>query len=125
MRFAGALLLAVFHAGAAMAQPAELARLNCWHLLDLPGPESERLIVWLHGYYAGAAQRPTLEGRQFETAMETIRQACGRDRALALVGAEARGIFLGIAPPAAASPAPGPRSVGSPEQRRPVPLPSR
>ena len=133
MRFAGAVLsalIALLHAGGAAGQPAELARLSCGRLLDLPQPESERLIVWLHGYYAGAAQRQALDGGQFETAMQAIREACGRDRALPLIGAEARGIFLGIAPPAAA-PAPerpvgsGPRAQGSPEPRRPSQLPSR
>jgi HdeA/HdeB family len=127
MRFAGAFLfLALLGAGGVFAQPVELARLTCGRLLDLPQPEGERLIVWLHGYYAGAAQKPALDGGQFETATQAIREACGRDRALALIGAEARAIFLGVAPPPA--PTPERPAVASPrpaETRRPSPLPSR
>lgn len=108
-------------------QPAELARLTCGQLADLPRAEGERLIVWLHGYYAGAAQKPSLDGGQFETAMQAVRETCTRNRALPLIGAEARGIFLGTAPPPAAaaperSAAPAPRRPAWEEPRRPAPL---
>jgi HdeA/HdeB family len=128
MRFAGALLtvFATLAPSVAAAQ-AELSRLTCAQLADLPRAEGERLILWLHGYYAGAAQKPSLDGGQFETAMQGIREACGRDRALPLIGAEARGIFLGTAPSAAAPPSerpapPAPRRPAWEEPRRPAPV---
>ena len=132
MRSGGAALvtlLTLIQAGLAAGQTADLTRLTCGQFLDLPQQDGERLIIWLHGYYAGAAQRTGLDGRQFEAAMAAIRQACERDRALPLIGAEARGIFLGTSS-AATAPAPetpasqGPRPAASPEPRRPSPLPS-
>jgi hypothetical protein len=98
MRFAGpALTVAVLLAGGpgVLAQANDLSRANCGHLVDLPRAEGERLMVWLHGYYAGAAHRPIIEGVQFETAMQQMRELCGRDRTLPLLGAEARSIMLG------------------------------
>jgi hypothetical protein len=132
MRFCGAAFLAalaLLQAGFAAGQPADLSRLTCGQFLDLPPQDGERLIVWLHGHYAGAAQRTGLDGRQFEAAAAAIRAACDRDRAMPLIGAEARGIFVGTStgtnlPVAERPAASGSRPAGAPE-RRPSPLPSR
>ena len=90
--------------GDAKAQGADVARLTCGQLLDARGGESERLLVWLHGYYAGAAQRPVLDGRQAEEAVAAMRKACEGDRALLLIGPQARAIFLSATPLAEVKP---------------------
>ena len=76
--------------------------------MELRQNDRGQLIVWLHGYYAGAAQRPVIDRPKLEAAVVAIEQACERDRAMALIGMEARAIFLGEplpqmqpAPPAA------------------------
>jgi hypothetical protein len=91
---------------AARAQGADVTRLTCGQLLDARGGEPERLLVWLHGYYAGAAQRAILEPRQAEEAVAAMRKACEGDRALPLIGPQARAIFLSATPLAEAGPAP-------------------
>ena len=86
MRIVGAAIAAacLFQPAAAQAQGADLTRLTCGRLLDQRGVEPERLLVWLHGYYAGAAQRATLEPRQIEEAVAAMRKACEGNRELAL-----------------------------------------
>ena len=88
---------------------------------------ADRVASWLlrrRRAAAGPRRRPIRNGDASDP------RGLRAHRALPLIGAEARGIFLGIAPPAAA-PAPerpvgsGPRAQGSPEPRRPSPLPSR
>jgi hypothetical protein len=112
--------------GDAQAQGTDVARLTCGQLLDARGPESERLLVWLHGYYAGAAQRSILDGRQAEEAVAAMRKACEGNRALPLIGPQARTIFLSTAPlaevkPAASAPSAAPVG-GASGSTRPAPV---
>ncbi len=129
MRIVGAAVAAacLFQPAAAQAQAADLTRLTCGRLLDQRGVEPERLLVWLHGYYAGAAQRATLEPRQIEEAVGAMRKACEGNRDLALIGAEARAIFLSQNPAAEVKPAPAPQTgpaaaSAAPPDRRPRPM---
>jgi hypothetical protein len=112
---------------AANAQGADVARLTCGQLLDARGSESERLLVWLHGYYAGAAQRAVLDARQAEEAVAAMRKVCEGDRALPLIGPQARAIFLSASPLAEVKPAPPTPSAaapagGAPGSTRPAPI---
>ena len=129
MRIVGAAIAAacMFQPAAAQAQGADLTRLTCGRLLDQRGVEPERLLVWLHGYYAGAAQRATLEPRQIEEAVAAVRKACESNRELALIGAEARAIFLSQNPAAELKLAPAPQTgpaaaSAAPPDRRPRPM---
>jgi hypothetical protein len=112
---------------AARAQTADVARLTCGQLLDARGGESERLLLWLHGYYAGAAQRPILDGRQADEAIAAMRKTCEGDRALPLIGPQARAIFLSAAPlaevkPSASAPSPPAPAGGASGSTRPAPV---
>lgn len=90
-----ALLATLFGSASAQAQVADLTRASCAQLLDLPSNDRGQLIVWLHGYYAGAAQRAVIDRSKLEAAKAMIEQACKRSRAMALIGLEVRAIFLG------------------------------
>jgi hypothetical protein len=100
---AGAAVLAVLVAGgSARAQVADLLRAKCADLMELRQNDRgqlivwlHELIVWLHGYYAGAAQRPVIDRPKLEAAVTAIEKTCEQNRALALIGIEARAIFLG------------------------------
>ena len=107
-----ALVLSVINPPA-QAQTADLARATCAQLMDLPRNDRGQLIVWLHGYYAGAAQRALLDRGKLEDSLAAIQQLCERNRGMPLIGAEARAAFLGEAlpapppqPPAGTNPAP-------------------
>jgi hypothetical protein len=118
---AAALLLALA-AVPAQAQVADIARASCGDFMALrPGDRGE-LLIWLHGYYAGSAQRPIVDRAKVDEAIAAMQQACERDPALPLIGVEARAILLGeprqpAPPPTAASP------PGAPQ--RPIPTPTR
>lgn len=105
---AAALVFAAMGTPAVQAQTADLTRATCAQLMDLPRNDRGQLIVWLHGYYAGAAQRPMLDRTRLEDAFGAVQQLCERNRAMPLIGSEARSLFLGeapAAPPQAPSPA--------------------
>src|SRR5829696_7996794 len=80
------LLLGAVAAGApARAQVADLAKASCVQLLELPRNDRGQLIVWLHGYYAGAAQRAMIDRTRLEDAFGAIQQLCERNRAMPLI----------------------------------------
>ena len=106
-----ALLLVLTGTFAASAQTADLARATCAQLMDLPRNDRGQLIVWLHGYYAGAAQRAMLDRTKLEEAFAAVQQLCERNRAMPLIGSEARALFL--AEPAAAPSSPSAPSGGA------------
>jgi hypothetical protein len=89
--------------------------------MDLPRNDRGQLIVWLHGYYAGAAQRAIIDRTKLDETVSAIQQACERNRSVPLIGAEARAIFLGEPapqPPPAAPPSAQPAPVTSPFRPR-------
>jgi hypothetical protein len=103
------LLTALSASSAAHAQAADLTRATCAHLMDLPRNDRGQLIVWLHGYYAGAAQRAMLDRAKLEDSLTGLQQLCEGNRALPLIGSEARSVLLGEGPPppSATTPQPG------------------
>jgi HdeA/HdeB family len=93
-----ALLAALSGSTAAQAQAADLTRATCAHLMDLPRNDRGQLIVWLHGYYAGAAQRAMLDRTKLEESLTGLQQLCEGNRTLPLIGSEARSVLLGETP---------------------------
>jgi hypothetical protein len=94
-----ALLSALSASPAAHAQAADLTRATCAQLMDLPRNDRGQLIVWLHGYYAGAAQRAMLDRSKLEDSLTGLQQLCEGNRGLPLIGSEARSVLLGEGPP--------------------------
>jgi hypothetical protein len=123
MARAGALALALAAGGPPVqAQTADLTQATCGELMELPENGRAQLAVWLHGYYAGAAQRATLDVTGLENAVAAIQQLCERNRATPLIGSEARSLFLGEA--TAPQQAPPPSAPAPPAPRRPPPTPA-
>lgn len=117
-------LMATAASPAAEAQTADLTRATCAQLMDLPRNDRSQLIVWLHGYYAGAAQRAMLDRSKLEDAVAAVQVLCERNRALPLIGSEARALFLGEPPLQQPPPAPsGAQAPGS--KPSPGSLPAR
>jgi hypothetical protein len=111
---AGAVLVAILVAGnPAQAQVADLLRARCADLMDLRPNDRGQLMVWLHGYYAGAAQRAVIDRPKLEAAVAAIEQACEQNRAMSLIGMEARAIFLGEPLPQMQPGASSPSGAGS------------
>lgn len=89
---AAALLPASVHA---QGQVADLSRATCAQLMELRGAERSQLLIWLHGYYAGAAQRPVIDRNRFDQTGESLLRSCQGQPDTPLIGAAAREIFLG------------------------------
>jgi hypothetical protein len=108
-----AFLLSLPSSGTVQAQMADLTRATCAQLMDLPRNDRAQLIVWLHGYYAGAAQRAVLDRTKLEDSLAAVQELCDRNRATPLIGSETRSVFLGETPPAAPAP-PSPAASAPP-----------
>jgi hypothetical protein len=105
MRFLRRPVLALILAAAIPAHAADLTRATCRDLAGLTGEEQRQLQIWLHGYYASAAQRAVIDRPKVEAALTAFRAACDKNPGLSLIGAEARAILLGeSAPPSPARP---------------------
>jgi hypothetical protein len=92
----------------ASAQIADLRQASCEQLLGMPAAEQMQLSLWLHGYYAGAAQRSQLDRVKLEDGVAALQQACTANRAMPLIGIEARAALTGEPNPMAPqSPSPG------------------
>ncbi len=87
--------------GPAMGQSADLSQANCAQYLDLPPAERSQLGLWLHGYYAGAAQRSSLDRARLDSGIAALQKACEANRGMPLIGIEARAALTGEANPAA------------------------
>jgi hypothetical protein len=77
------------------SQVADLSRATCGQLLALSRGDQGQLLLWLHGYYAGAAQRMALDRGRINEAAEAMLKACQAKVDLPLMGAEARELLLG------------------------------
>jgi HdeA/HdeB family len=104
-----------------MAQTADLTQATCAELMELSESDRGQLGVWLHGYYAGAAQRALLDPAGVEKALAAMQELCERNRATPLIGSEARALFLGEVPPPP-PPAPATPTPQTPA-RQPQPRP--
>lgn len=98
--------------GPALGQSADLSQASCAQYLDLPVAERSQLGLWLHGYYAGAAQRSSLDRARLDSGIAALQKACEANRGLPLIGIEARAALTGDPSPVATpakppSPAPG------------------
>ncbi len=89
---------AAFWPQPASAQVADLARVDCSQFNALPMPERRQLGMWLHGYYTGAAQRPSLDVSQLEGAISAMVRACDEHPDRALLGAEMGATLRGDTP---------------------------
>jgi HdeA/HdeB family len=122
IRRGAAALVIVLAAAPAAAQVADIARASCGDFMALQRGDRGELLIWLHGYYAGSAQRPLVDRARVDEAIAAMQQACERDPALPLIGVEARAILLGEprqpAPPPAAPP---PAAPAAPQRQIPTP----
>jgi hypothetical protein len=121
MRLSGPLffqifLVSLFCLGASSslyAQTADFSRGTCSQLSEMKGEERNQFLLWLHGYYAGAASRPVLDKGRLEQSINAFNQACEKNPALPLIGIDTRGVMLGEV----SAPVTQPQNPGQPETR--------
>jgi hypothetical protein len=81
----------------AEAQTADFSRGTCAQLAEMKGEERNQFLLWLHGYYAGAASRPVLDKGRLEQSISAFNQACEKNPSQPLIGIDTRGVMLGEA----------------------------
>src|SRR4051794_28257157 len=96
-------------ATAAPAQTVDLTRTTCADYATLSAADRDQLAVWLHGYFAGAAQRSSLDPTRVAASAALLQKACEVAAAMPLIGPATRAIFLGEPVPAASATTPQPR----------------
>lgn len=89
---------AILATGPAPARTIDLARATCAEYAALQDLEKEQILLWLAGYYAGAAQRPSIDTDQLAASTKALAELCAKTPAAPLIGQEVRPLLL--APPA-------------------------
>lgn len=80
----------------ALSQETDMTRASCAQLMELKDNERQQLILWLQGYYAGAAQRGMIDAKQIQGSSKSFQEACQKNPKLPLIGADTRSLFLGV-----------------------------
>lgn len=109
------------------AEPADLSTARCADLVRASAPEQREVILWLSGYYAGAAGRPIVDRQWIEAATVAVPQVCAQRREMALIGLEMRALIVGEAsvPPPAPNPSaqlPAAQVPPAPAAESPAPI---
>ena len=88
------MLCAIAGTAHAQAQGIDLMRATCADYVGMGSNDQSQLALWLAGYYAGLAQRPTLDLDRITAAPGELAALCAKSPQQALIGAETRAIFL-------------------------------
>ena len=103
VRVAGfvAILTCVFPALPQMAEARviDLSKASCAQFTGLATIEKEQIVLWLAGFYAGAAQRASLDTEHLGAASKALDELCAKTPALPLIGQETRPLLLKPAAP--------------------------
>lgn len=84
------LALAPFAVSPASAQSRDLAGATCTDFMRLQPDEQRAMAIWLSGFYAGAAQRPAIDGASLRGAHGALTKLCGEKMDAPLLGEATR-----------------------------------
>jgi hypothetical protein len=99
MGFVMAVVVPSFAISPVHAQGLDMARMTCSQFQDMRPADRQQIGVWLHGYYAGSANKPMIDTNAYEGALRTLNEACTKQKTAPLIGDQVRGIFLPNATP--------------------------
>jgi hypothetical protein len=85
--------------GAAQARVIDLSKASCAQFTSLAPADKEQIVLWLAGFYAGAAQRASLDTSLLSAARKAMDELCAKTPAAPLIGQETRPLLLGPASP--------------------------
>lgn len=83
----------------AEARVIDLSKASCVQFTSLAAAEKEQIVLWLAGFYAGAAQRASLDTEHLGAASKALDELCAKTPALPLIGQETRPLLLRPAAP--------------------------
>lgn len=86
--------VALVTGGSAMAQTTDMSNVTCANFLTLATSDQAQLALWLAGYYAGSAQRPSINPALTSAAPAALLELCTKTPAVPLIGAETRVLFV-------------------------------
>jgi hypothetical protein len=76
--------------GPALAQSRDLAGATCTDFMRLQPDDQRAMAVWLSGFYAGTAQRPSIDGAALRDAHGALTKLCGEKMDTPLLGEATR-----------------------------------
>lgn len=71
-----------------------MSRAKCSDYNGLSSMDQLQISLWLAGYYAGSAQRPTLDPAGLPDVTKTLIELCTKTPDVPLIGAETRPLYL-------------------------------
>ncbi len=84
---------------AAQSRSIDMAKAGCTQFMALAKADKEQVMLWLAGFYAGAAQRPVLEIGMIGSAVGALDELCTKTPATTLLGDATRSMLLRQATP--------------------------
>jgi hypothetical protein len=72
----------------------DLANATCAQFIGLSRMEKDQIVLWLAGYYAGAAQRPRIDVSLLAGASGALDELCMKSPGSTLIGQETRPLLL-------------------------------
>lgn len=79
---------------AARAEGVDLSRASCADFTAMSENDQTQLSLWLAGYFAGSAMRPTLDLEKIAAAPASLAAHCAKSPQAPLVSGETRAIFI-------------------------------
>jgi hypothetical protein len=72
----------------------DLGNATCAQFMGLSRMDKDQIVLWLAGYYAGAAQRPRIDVSLMAGASAALDELCLKAPATSLIGQETRPLLL-------------------------------
>lgn len=78
----------------AHAQGTQVGQMTCAQFSTLRGTDRDLFLGWLYGYYAGAAQKPSIDSGLFQQASQSMAAICEKAPNTPMIGDQMRAVFL-------------------------------
>jgi hypothetical protein len=94
-----ALFLTASGPALAQSRSIDMSKAGCTQFMALAKADKEQVLLWLAGFYAGAAQRPMLEIGMISSAAASLDELCAKAPATTLLGEATRNLLMRQAAP--------------------------
>ncbi len=78
----------------AQGRAIDLSTATCQQFASLSRAEKDQIVLWLAGFYAGAAQRPRIDVGLVASGSKGLDELCAKAPATPLIGQETRPLLL-------------------------------
>ena len=81
------------------ARVIDVSKADCTQFMGLAATDREQIVLWLAGFFAGAAQRPAIDTDQLRVGLKELEALCAKTPGAPLIGQETRPLLFKPAAP--------------------------